>query len=195
VVSRRPPGQPRETCLDPAHPGAAEKPAHPGPAGRPATAAAEAARPGPADEAAPATPPAPPGELAVPEEDSETVVAVFSGATRRGAWEPPARVRALALFGGVELDFCEADLLEGTTRVDVLALFGGVFGGVTVRVPDDVHVDCGGLGLFGSFSNRSQRAEQADAPGLQIRGLALFGGAELKGPRRRKGRRKRREKG
>ena len=76
----------------------------------------------------PSTLETPPPGAVVPEsyEDVGRVIAVLGGSSRKGSWEPPARLRVPALMGGVELDFREANLLEGETVVDVLAVMGGV---------------------------------------------------------------------
>ncbi len=131
------------------------------------------------------------GEAAYdPVDEHDTIVSVFSGVARKGRWEPPARIRVYSLFGGADLDFCEADMLEGTTRVDVFVLFGGA----QIRVPTDIDVDCRGLGIFGHFAQLSQRGDDPQPPRLLIRGTALFGGIDVKGPKRKRlrfGRRKR----
>lgn len=109
-------------------------------------------------------------------DDRDSVVSIFGGAVRKGAWEPPERLSVVALFGGVKLDFSQADMLEGVSRVDVFAAFGGV----EIRVPPDIHVETRGLGIFGGFGHYAQRAPEDDAPLLRIHGLALFGGVEVK---------------
>jgi Cell wall-active antibiotics response LiaF, C-terminal len=114
-------------------------------------------------------------------EDHESIVALFSGAARKGAWEPPERLSVYAIFGGVLLDFRDADLLEGTTEVVILALFGGV----EIRVPDDIDVECRGSGVFGGFSHSVQRSGNEGAPLLRISGAAIFGGVEVKTPEQR----------
>jgi hypothetical protein len=119
----------------------------------------------------------PPGAVAPePDEDVGRVVAVLGGSSRKGSWEPPARLRVLALMGGVELDFREANLLEGETVVDVLA----VLGGVTIIAPPDVDVEAGGTGFLGGFQGVSNRANEVDAPLLRIQGLAVLGGVDVK---------------
>jgi len=113
--------------------------------------------------------------LPVPAERA-TLLAVLGGVERRGAWEPPARLRVVAVMGGGRLDFREADLLEGVTEIEVLAFWGGV----EIRVPRDVHVDAHGQGLLGGFTHLQHRAGEADVPSLRIRGIALMGGVEVK---------------
>jgi len=104
------------------------------------------------------------------------VFAVMSGARRRGHWEPPARLYVTALMGGADLDFREADLLEGVSEVVVLALMGGV----NIIVPPELDVEVNGVGLLGGFPHLSRRSDDHDAPLLRIRGLALMGGVNVK---------------
>ena len=120
----------------------------------------------------------PPPRAVAPEtyEDVGRVIAVLGGSSRKGSWEPPALLRVLALMGGVELDFREANLLEGETVVDVLA----VMGGVTIVVPPDVDVEASGTGFLGGFGGVSNHAKETNAPLLRIRGLAVMGGVDVK---------------
>ena len=79
-------------------------------------------------------------------------------------------------MGGVELDFREADLLEGVTEVIILA----VMGGVKFVVPPDLDVDANGFGLMGGFQSLSRRSGGRDAPMLRVKGLAVMGGVNIK---------------
>ncbi len=111
-----------------------------------------------------------------PADEKESVIAVLSGAVRKGPWEPAARIDVLAVCGGVELDFRDADLLEGATEVRILA----VMGGVAITVPPDIDVEVRGSGLMGGFSHHRQRAPESDAPLLRVTGFALMGGVNVK---------------
>lgn len=104
------------------------------------------------------------------------VMALLSGVQRKGHWEPPARLYVGALMGGAELDFREADLLEGVSEVVILA----VMGGVQIVVPPDLDVEVEGIGLLGGFQHLSRRTGDDDAPLLRIRGLAVMGGVSVK---------------
>ena len=89
--------------------------------------------------------------------------------TRKGSWEPPAKLRVLAFMGGIELDFREANLLEGETIVDVLAFMGGV----NIIVPPEVDVQTDGVGFLGGFGSVSNQAKEDDAPVLYIKRLPI----------------------
>ena len=123
-----------------------------------------------------------PAELGPPVdyEERERLIALMSGVERKGNWEPPARLSVLAIWGGAKLDFREADLLEGETVVDILAIMGGV----EVWVPKDIDVEVAGTAIMGGFTHLSQVAseapEDADAPLLRITGIAVMGGVEVK---------------
>ena len=104
------------------------------------------------------------------------VFALMSGAQRKGQWDPPARLYVCSVMGGVELDFREADLLEGITEVIILT----VMGGVQIVVPPDLDVDANGVGLLGGFQSLSRRTGDRDAPLVRIKGLAVMGGVEIK---------------
>ncbi|MGP4003062.1 DUF1707 SHOCT-like domain-containing protein [Streptomyces sp. 8N706] len=136
------------------------------PAGRARTAYPDPVRPGPAH---------PPGPVA------ENLVAVFGGASRKGRWRVGRRTRALACFGGVEIDLTEA-VFE---QQEIVIRAAAVFGGVEIRVPENVSLRGTGTGIFGGFDVRTYEAPDPDAPIVVVTGFALFGGIDAK-PKRGK---------
>ena len=111
-----------------------------------------------------------------PADESDWVVAVLAGASRKGVWEPPEHLHVVSVLGGADLDFRQAELLEGVSEVHVVA----VLGGVDVIVPPHVHVDANGIGLLGEFQHLAHRAGEPNAPVLRIRGWSLMGGVSIK---------------
>ncbi|MBI3952972.1 MAG: DUF1707 and DUF2154 domain-containing protein, partial [Chloroflexi bacterium] len=74
------------------------------------------------------------------------IIAVFGGQkTGKGPWRPESKVRTLALFGGIDMDFREAQLPEGGTRITSWTLFGGT----RVVAPKGMPVSVSGLSLLG----------------------------------------------
>jgi hypothetical protein len=122
----------------------------------------------------PAPPTAPTAHDAA--DDVGFVFSIFGGSVRKGPWEPPETLYAISLFGGVELDFREAALLEGATEVVVVAIMGGA----KIIVPDDVDVEVNGIGVMGGFEHVSQHLPGEGRPLIRIRGLALMGGVSIK---------------
>ena len=161
-----------ETELESVRPDAEERRA-------PARPAAPIPPPEPARPASP-TPAARPAPAAAGLEASDgstgLVFACMGGSMRKGAWEPPETLYAFALMGGIELDFREAALLEGTTEVDIFALMGGV----KITVPSDVDVEVSGIGFMGAFEHVSRHVPGDNRPLIRIRGLALMGGVSVK---------------
>ena len=122
-----------------------------------------------------------PAESGVPTRDGDTgdsdfVLAVMSGASRQGHWDPPETINALALMGGIKLDFRSAALLDGVTEVHAWA----VMGGIEIYVPPDVHVSVAGFGFMGGFGGTRSTAPDPGAPRIHVDGLALMGGVEVK---------------
>jgi hypothetical protein len=105
-------------------------------------------------------------------------LAVLGGASRKGEWSPPRRLNAVAVMGGIELDFRDAHLAPGETHVTIVALMGGV----EVIVPPGLAVTVRGLGLLGAVDQEEQTGGEADpnAPQLKVTALACMGGVEVK---------------
>jgi predicted membrane protein len=109
--------------------------------------------------------------------------AIFGGVERRMTARDFRFARISAVFGGVELDFHDADM-EGQEAILEINV---VFGGVEIRVPDNWRVEARNQTVFGGFtdSTRGGVASAADpaAPNqksLIITGSAVFGGIEIK---------------
>ena len=89
---------------------------------------------------------------------------------------------AVALMGGVELDFREAAFGPGVTEVTVFALWGGV----DIVVPPGLQVECSGAGILGGFERTPDELADASAasldpgsPVLRVNGVALMGGVDV----------------
>jgi len=113
----------------------------------------------------------------VPEEEQNGFVfALMGGSTRQGVWDPPETLHAFACMGGIDLDFREADMLEGTSEVVCFALMGGI----KIVVPEDIDVEVNGIGIMGGFDQISRHGTEGRPPLLRIRGLAVMGGVSVK---------------
>jgi hypothetical protein len=119
-------------------------------------------------------PPLPPART-----ESASMVAIFGASNRKGRWRVGPRIRAVAVFGGVEIDLTDAVFESPEVVIDVLA----VFGGVEIKVPENVSLHGGGVGIFGGFDVRDATADDPYAPVVRVRGTAVFGGCEAKSKR------------
>jgi hypothetical protein len=108
--------------------------------------------------------------------------AIFSGIERRISTKDFRFGRVSAVFGGVELDFHEADIEGDRAELEVNAIFGGA----EIRIPDNWRVEAQNQVIFGGLSDETRNANRpADAttPGtkvLIISGTVTFGGIEVK---------------
>jgi hypothetical protein len=118
---------------------------------------------------------APSGE---PVRARQSLIAVMSGTERKGSWRPARQIHALAVWGGLDLDFREAQFAPGVTELNVLA----VMGGVDITVPPGLRVECEGFGLLGGFDGLDQQGDphDPDRPTLRVRGVAVMGGIDIK---------------
>lgn len=104
------------------------------------------------------------------------VVAIFSGATRQGRLRVGARLNAVAICGGVELDLSEAIFEQRHVVINATAICGGV----EIKVPENVSLRGSGTGIMGGFEVRESESAQPDAPVVVVQGVAIWGGVEAK---------------
>ncbi len=108
------------------------------------------------------------------------LVAVFGGCERRVGSQAFRGGKAMAVFGGIELDLRDATI-EGDEAVLDLNC---VFGGVEIHVPRNWNIDARCVPVFGGYSDETRQAIAADPTierekRLVITGTVLFGGVEI----------------
>lgn len=153
----------------------------------------------PRDELVPASEPSVPAVRASVDpatvRDSQVVLAIMGGNSRRGAWTPPRHLYAVATMGGLDLDFREARFPPGETQVTIFCLMGGA----DIIVPPGLPVRADVVAIMGGFEQVDQEPDNlpADAPRLKINGFVLMGGVDvtvrLPGETARDAKRRRRE--
>ncbi|RAY16517.1 DUF1707 and DUF2154 domain-containing protein [Actinomadura craniellae] len=111
-----------------------------------------------------------------PDRQSPTLVAIFSGAERKGRWLVEPTTNVITVFGGVTLDFREAVLSQREVTVNVTCIFGGV----DIKVPPGVRVINSNVAIFGGTSVPGDDPLEAGAPVIRVTGLTLFGGVDAK---------------
>ncbi len=108
------------------------------------------------------------------------VVGVMSGGIRKGQWTAPAHLNAVAIMGGVELDFTHAQLTGRETVIMAVAIMGGV----EITVPEGITVHVEGIGIMGGFNDGVRQNYGPDAPVLRIKGVAIMGGVDVQTSRK-----------
>ena len=109
-------------------------------------------------------------------DETENMINVLGGNTRKGAWDVPHAIRVFNVLGGAELDFTDARFTAETTYITVFCLFGGV----DIRVRDGMRTVSKAVCIFGGVDNRGGTTTDPNAPLLVIEGLALFGGVDIR---------------
>jgi class 3 adenylate cyclase len=103
-------------------------------------------------------------------------VGVMSGGGARGRWRPAPRIRAVAFWGSVHLDFRYATV-DGPVDVRACA----VMGGVTITVPEGTRVEMDGMVLMGGATNATRNVEpDPAAPVIRVRASGMWGGVTVR---------------
>jgi hypothetical protein len=104
------------------------------------------------------------------------IVAVMGGSSKRGRWRVSRQVTAVAVMGGHDIDFRDAELDSDDTTIVTI----NVMGGTDIYVPDSVDVEVGGFSLMGGTDELgSRRSPRPGAPRIRILAYCLMGGVDV----------------
>lgn len=108
-------------------------------------------------------------------------VAIFSGTKKRINSSSFKGGRMTAIFGGSEVNLTRSRLAPGRNYLNVFFMFGGS----EIIVPSDWNVVLEAVPIFGGFSDeryvtQQMQSEEGSDSVLIIKGLVIFGGAEIK---------------
>lgn len=104
-------------------------------------------------------------------------VNIFGGSKKQMASKNFQGGRITSIFGGSEIDLTQAQLANGTNYLELTCIFGGV----SLVIPPDWEIKVEMNNIMGGFGDKRRISPitQADKI-LVIRGVAIFGGGELK---------------
>jgi predicted membrane protein len=106
-------------------------------------------------------------------------VAIFGGGTKVINSDNFSGGNITAIFGGSEILLNNCKLADGQNVLDILFLFGGS----EIIVPNDWNVIISVTPIFGGFSNKIRRSPNVPidtSRSLIVKGVAIFGGGEVK---------------
>jgi len=106
-------------------------------------------------------------------------VSIFGGGTKIISSNNFQGGNITAIFGGSEINLINCQLAEGENVLDVLC----VFGGTTIILPKEWNIVINVTSILGGFSNKAIRNPSIvidQTRTLHIKGLAMFGGGEVK---------------
>jgi hypothetical protein len=109
------------------------------------------------------------------ESDELALVAVYDGIELESRAKAFRGGSMLAWFGGIEVDLRNARL-SGEARLSVHALLGGI----EITTPPDWRVESNTKALAGGVAVPAAAGHDPDAPVLTLRGMAVFGGIEVR---------------
>ncbi|MBN2350660.1 MAG: hypothetical protein JXJ22_17620 [Bacteroidales bacterium] len=117
-------------------------------------------------------------DISSTEEEFIDDVAIFGGLERTITTKKFKGGRSVSIFGGTKLNMLNSELAEGTHEIEILAIFGGV----QYLIPKEWNVKINVVSIFGGFADKRLISENDVDPSKQliIRGLAVFGGGEIK---------------
>ena len=105
------------------------------------------------------------------------VVAVMSGAKRKGRWRPGEQCVSVAIMGGCKLDLRDAEITASRVTINAVA----VMGGVTIIVPEGIEVEVSGLSVMGGKDVRvADVPPRPGTPVIRVRALSVMGGVAVK---------------
>jgi cell wall-active antibiotic response 4TMS protein YvqF len=106
-----------------------------------------------------------------------SALAIMGGVARRSNAPDFAGGEIMAIMGGCEIDLRQASIAPGNDAViDVFAFWGGI----QIRVPEDWTVVTSAIPLMGGVEDKSRPLQPASGKRLDVRGLVLMGGVEIK---------------
>lgn len=103
---------------------------------------------------------------------------LFSGTEIRNQSDNFQGGTVTAVFGGTEIDLRDAIIAENGANIDISAIFGGV----SITVPENVHVEVKGMPILGGWEDKTRRKmnDGETLPILKLNCLAICGGIEIK---------------
>jgi cell wall-active antibiotic response 4TMS protein YvqF len=127
---------------------------------------------------------------------SGTTVRIFGGGAVSNQGKELNNHTTLAVFGGIEIDLTAAPLPVGELKINVISIFGGT----EIIVPDDVGVRISGITLFGGYEVLKKDSSgglfhindyytpgyEHTARRVHINATTLFGGFDIRKPKRRR---------
>lgn len=102
---------------------------------------------------------------------------IFGGVKKRIEMSDLQGGKLINVFGGMELDLTKCKLAPGQHTIELVCIFGGA----VLIIPTDWKVKIEMVSVFGGFSDKTlQEVNPGDETTVRIKGVAIFGGGELK---------------
>lgn len=80
-----------------------------------------------------------------------------------------------AVFGGVELNLVNSEIKD-----EQIVNATAIFGGITIKVPQNVNVKVKSTAIFGGVDNKVRNAKVDNMPTIYVNAFCMFGGVDIK---------------
>ena len=80
-----------------------------------------------------------------------------------------------AIFGGVDFNLINSEI-NGEQVINATAIFGGI----TIRVPQNINVKVKSTAIFGGVDNKIKNDKQDNVPTIYVNAFCMFGGVDIK---------------
>lgn len=108
--------------------------------------------------------------------DDLDIVRIFSGGDVSVESQDFTGGDVVTIFGGADVDLRNAQIKGKPAKIDMVTIFGGA----NIIVPKDWKVKVTGVPIFGGWSNRTAMKGQDQVIDLEISGVSIFGGFDVK---------------
>jgi len=99
---------------------------------------------------------------------------IMGAFVRKGEWDVPPELSAVAIMGGGEIDLREARFTDGAVTIHAVAIMGGI----QITVPENADVHVNGIGIMGGFDHTAAGGGPG-GPRIVVNGLAFWGGVAI----------------
>ena len=122
---------------------------------------------------------------------SKWIVAVMSGAVRKGKWRVDPETNVIAVMGGANIDLRDAVF----TGDDILLRCYAIMGGIDIIVPEGMEVHANGIPFMGGFDDKTNASVPIvpGSPVVRIKYFAMMGAVAVKSKASPEEERKRKE--
>ena len=111
-------------------------------------------------------------------------LSIFGGSDLgKRPWKPGKKLWSISLLGGTNIDFQQAKLEEGETKVVCISFLGGT----DIIVPTDLPVTVSGFSVLGGRDvklSESGMTESTSGKSLHVSAFAILGGIDVKPPKK-----------
>lgn len=104
-------------------------------------------------------------------------ISLFAGSDIKSQSNPFEGGSILTVFGGADIDLRDVVIIDDEITIEITS----VFGGVSLKVPEHVHVEISGVPIFGGWEDQTKnnQIENSHQPILYLKCVTIFGGVEV----------------